>query len=176
MPLNEIEKLTETYAKARSRVADLLAALEAEQLALVRRELPGIRKAVAATADHHAALRSAIEAEPELFEKPRSYTFSGVKVGRQTQRGKVKIDDEQKTIERIRRQLPEEQAVLLVTVRESVHKPSVADLKAADLKRLGIRIEGDTENTVIKPQDSDVDKAVNALLKQFENITSEEAA
>ncbi len=59
-------------------------------------------------------------------------------------------------------------------MRESVDLNAVSDLTGADLKRLGIRIEADTEAVVIKPTDSEVDKLVEALLADAERI--EEAA
>lgn len=172
--LKDIEELAERYAAERRDLTEIVSALEEHIAQLKRRYLPAIRAAVATTADAHDRLQASIQASPELFIKPRTRTLSGVKVGYTKQRGKVVIDDEEKTIERIHKFLPEEQAELLINTKESVSKTAVYDLTAADLKRLGIRIEADTDAIVIRPVDGEVDKLVDALLRDAERI--EEAA
>ena len=81
----------------------------------------------------------------------------------------VTFADEAATINRIRQQLPTAQAELLIKRTEKVHKPGVYDLTAADLKRLGITIDADSDEVVIKPIDGEIDKLVDALLKAYSN-------
>jgi len=161
-----IQHLTETYATARDELADIVAALQAEIDAAKAEALPGIRVAALRVAHAYRELH-AVLARPDsavLFNKPRTYTYYGTKIGLQKQKGKVEIDDEEKVIKRIREQLPKEQAELLIRVTESVHKPAVYDLVTSDLKRLGIRVADDEDVPVIKSVDSDVDKMVKAFL------------
>jgi len=176
MDLYEIEELTAQYSEARGKLAELVGVLQAEIEDAKRRRIAAIKRAVAVTADKHAALHAAVDGSRELFGKPRTRTFHGVKVGLQKQRGQVVIDDEERTIARARAQLPADQVELLVRVRESVHKPAVYDLVASDLKRLGIKIEDDVDAVIIKPTDGEVEKLVNALLKDAERIEEEQAA
>lgn len=173
--LAHIESLTAQYAAARGELSDLLTRHRAEVDAVTHRLLPAIRHAVARANDLGARLKADVQAAPALFDKPRTRTFSGVRVGYMKQRGKVEIDDEAKTIGLIRKLLPAEQAELLISTKESVHKPSVADLTATDLKRLGIRVTEDTDEVVIKPTDSNVDKLVAALLKDTETLEADAA-
>jgi hypothetical protein len=175
MNISEIESLTRAYAEARGKLSDLVGALQAEIEGAKRRRIAAIRRAVGAAAESHAALRSALDAAPGLFAKPKTVTFAGVRVGYIKQRGQVVMDDEEAVIRRIREQLPTDQAALLIRVRESVHKPSVYDLTAGDLKRLGIRVEDDEDVVVIKPVDGEVDKLVDAMLRDAEHITEEAA-
>jgi hypothetical protein len=170
MNLAQIEALTRAYAAERETLTQYVEAMREIIAQAQRQHLPKIRKAIGRTGEAHAALAAAIEAAQELFERPRTRTFAGVKVGWQKQKGKVVIADEAATIRRIRELLPKDQAELLVRQTESVHKPGVYDLIAADLKRLGIRIEDDTDAIVIKPVDSDIDKLVAALLKDTEQL------
>lgn len=170
MNMQEIESLTKTYAEARAYLTGVVAELQAELERVKHPVLPVIRGAVNDVSKAHDALKTALEISPELFDKPRTRTFHTVKVGYRKQAGKVEIPDEGKTIQRIETLLPEEQAELLIKTTKSVHKPSVSDLTAADLKRLGIRITDDTDEVVIKPVASDVDKLVNALLAEIENM------
>lgn len=166
--MTEIEQLTRDYSEARAYLTGVVTALQTELERLKPPALPLIRKAVGDTGEAHGRLHAAVEASPELFTKPKTITIAGIRVGYMKQKGKVVIEDEEKTIARIRKLLPEDQAVLLINVKESVHKPSVYDLVAADLKRLGISITDDEDAVVIKPVDGEVDKLVNALLAEAE--------
>jgi len=170
MTLSEIEALTKSYSEARAYLTGIITELQAELERVKHPVLPVIRDAVGDVAAAHDALKAALEEAPELFERPKTRTFHRVKVGYRKQAGKVTMADEAKTISLIRKQLPKNQAELLIRVRESVHKPAVYDLTAADLKRLGISIADDTDEVVIKPVDNDVDKLVNALLAEIEKM------
>ena len=170
--MQEIEHLTQQYAAAYEALAGAVMAHEEEKLSLVRRNLPRIRKLVQTEKERKSALAAAIEASPEQFVKPRTVTLHGVRLGFVKAKGRIKWDDEAQVIARIRRLLPEEQAELLVKVTESVAKAGVYDLAAGDLKRLGIRIEGNGDAVLIKPVAGEVAKLIEALLKE----TPEEVA
>ena len=64
----------------------------------------------------------------------------------------------------IRRYLPEQADTLIRTVEEP-HKPALALLSVADLRRVGCTVVETGEAVVIKAVDSEVDKMVDALLK-----------
>jgi len=170
MTMNDIEKLTRAFSARRDYLAAKVAELEAELAEVKRRRLAAIKRAVSDTADAQAQLRIALSSAPQLFDKPKTRVFSGVRVGYTKQRGQVVIEDEEAVIRRIRQQLPKDQADLLIRVRESVHKPAVYDLTAGDLKRLGIRVEDDEVTIMIKPVDGEVDRLVNALLREAEQV------
>lgn len=167
--MTTIEQQTHAYAEARATLKGRVQALQMQIDRLRNEHINGIRAAVRQCADTHGSLKASLDEAAHLFEKPKTRTFAGVKVGFVKQRGKVEIADEEKTVKRIRALLPEEQAELLIRVRESVHKPAVYDLTAGDLKRLGIAITDDEEVLVIKPVDTEVDKLVDALLAGIED-------
>lgn len=173
--MTEIEQLTRDYAEARAYLSGVVSRLQEELERIKHPALPLIREAVGKTSEAHGKLYAAVEAAPELFNKPKTITIAGIRVGYMKQRGQVVIEDEAAVIARIRKLLPAEQAELLIRVRESVHKPGVYDLTAGDLKRLGISISADEEAVVIKPVDSEVDKLVNALLAEAENVAEKAA-
>lgn len=174
--MNEIEEKTRRYADARDLLAARVQLLHEEIEAARRKAMPAIRKALAAAAEAHDQLHAAVDAAPGLFQRPKTITFAGIRVGFTKQRGKVVIEDEEAVIARIRKLLPEEQAELLIRRREAVHKPAVYDLTAGDLKRLGITVTDDEDAVVIKPVDSEVDKLVAALLAEAEQVETEAAA
>ncbi|MDH5785354.1 MAG: hypothetical protein OEZ16_07065 [Chromatiales bacterium] len=166
--MTDIEKLTRDYADARAFLAGVVTELQAELERVKHPVLPVIRKAVGDVGETHAKLKAALEDSPMLFTKPKTQTIKGVRVGYMKQKGKVVIDDEEAVIARIRKLLPEAQQELMINVKESVYKPSVADLTVTDLKRLGITLTDDEDVVMIKPVDTEVDKLVNALLKEVE--------
>lgn len=126
------------------------------------------RARATAAADRKEELLAAIRSAPELFGRPRTRAHAGVKFGYQKRRGQVVIPAESATIRRIRDLLPAEQAELLIRVRESVHKPAVYDLTAADLKRLGIEIGNDADEVIAKIAGEDIERMVDALLRDEE--------
>ena len=176
MTLNDIDALAQAYRAERDKLANAVQVLESEVQALKRRELPAIKRSLAGTAEAYDRLKAAIEAAPELFAKPRTRVLHGIRVGFTKQKGSVSFDDEAAVIARIRKLLPEDQAELLIRVRENVAKAAVYDLSAADLKRLGITVSDAGDALVIKPVDGEVDRLVNALLKETQSLEETDAA
>lgn len=167
--MKTVELHAAAFAEARAILAERVQAMQDAMLLVQREHIAGIRQAVTAALGDQDRLKAEIEACKPLFDQPRTRVFSGIKVGYRKQPGQIVIDDEEKTIALIRKLLPEDQAALLIVVKESVHKPSVADLTAADQKRLAIRVEADTDAVVIQPAEK-IDKIVAALLKDAEGI------
>lgn len=170
MSIEDIEKKAGDYAADRAHLAEIVGRMNTEIEKIKAKYLPPIRDAVRHVAERHDALRAAIEAAPELFEKPKTRVLMGVKVGYRKQKGSVTFADEAAVIERIKKLLPADQAALLIRVRESLDKNACYDLTVPDLKRLGIGVERDEDLPVIKPADSEVDKLVDALLREAEKI------
>lgn len=161
---NEIDTLALGYSTTVEALAGTRGAYEEEAQALRKKYLPRLRKLAETAKERRAALSAAIGDSPALFVKPRTVIFHGLKLGYQKSKGTIEWDSEAAVIARIRKLLPEDQAELLIRVKESVHKPGVYDLTAGDLKRLGIRIEGDGDEVVIKAALGDLDKWLEALL------------
>ena len=176
MSMQQIETLTAAYAAERDALAALVTDMNDAIEQVKRARLAAIKESVQKARQAQDELHAAIEAAPELFDKPRTRTLHGVKIGITKQRGSVEFDDEAKVIQRIRAQLPKDQAELLIRVRESVHKPAVYDLAVSDLKRLGIRVTADSDAVVIKSVDGEVEKLVSALLAEAAQEAMERAA
>lgn len=162
--LDEIEELTTRYAIAHDLVRDIVHEIEARIARIKYESSARLHDAVKAMAVRYGELYTALDGSKTQFEVKKTRTFSGVKVGYQKQPGRLEIRDEENTIALIRETVPAAQAELLIRARESVDKKACADLTAADLKRLGIRITDDTDVIVIKPTDGEIDKLVAALL------------
>lgn len=169
----QIEGLTKTYADAHGALADVLSEAEAEVVAARRRHMRRIKNAAEKKAQAHEALSAAIAAAPALFEKPRSRLFHGVRVGLQKGKGELKFDDAAQVVKLIRKHFPE-QFDVLVKIEERPLKTPLAQLAAADLKKLGITVENTGPQVLIKVADTDLDKLLAAMLDGAEEV--EEAA
>lgn len=162
--LNEIETRAKTHALAREKLGEIVSALHEGIEALKRTQMPRLKAAVNRAAESEAALRALIEESPELFEKPRTVVFHGIKLGYQKAKGVIEWDDPDRVVQLIKRHFPD-LADELIATSEKPARAALNNLSAADLKKLGITVTGDTDAVLIKPADSEVDKVVNALLK-----------
>lgn len=173
--MNYIDSITKEYAAARKVLSVRVQDLEDEIAQLKRRHLPGIKKAVEVAKTYQARLAAAIEESPELFVKPRTVVFYGIKVGLEKGKGKIEIEDSDQVVKLIEKHFPDQADVLIKTSKKPVKK-ALAQLTVAELKKLGITVEETGDQIVIKPTDSEVDKLVSALLDEEVDEAKEEAA
>ena len=171
--LADIETLTKTFADEHSGLAGIVDKLTQELEAIKRKHLQPLRGAVARTAKARLTLHTAIAGSPALFEKPRTQIFHGVKVGLQKGKGGIEFADEDKTLALIRKNFGENAIAYIRTV-ETPDKKMLADLPAAELKKIGATVIDTGDVVVIKPTDSEIEKTVAALLKDA--VESEVAA
>lgn len=164
--LGTIEKATTIYASSRQNLHEEVAALNAEIAAIKQKHMPRIKRLLADAADDYARLSAQLNAAPHLFDKPKTQTFSGIKVGFRKGAGGIDWDDDAVVCARIRKHFPRAQAELLIKTIEKPIAKALADLDVADLKKIGCTVEATGDVVVIKPTDSEVDKIVNALLKE----------
>lgn len=87
-----------------------------------------------------------------------------MKVGYQKGKGTISFEDADSVVARIKKHLPD-QADVLIKLKETPVKDALAQLSAADLKKIGVTVSEAGDQVVIKPVDSEVDKMVDALLK-----------
>lgn len=162
--IDTITRRAEAYATVRALLAEKVSALHDGIAALRKDHIPGIKRAVAKAAEAEAALRELVELHPDLFLRPKTQIFSGVKVGFVKGKGSISFEDADAVVARIKKVLPD-QADLLINTAETPNKAALAQLPVADLKRIGCSVTEAGDLVVVKPVDSDVDKLVTALLK-----------
>ncbi|QPF74206.1 hypothetical protein G8A07_15630 [Roseateles sp. DAIF2] len=172
--LDAIAKRSDLYASSRQLLSERVAALNEGIAALRRDHIPGIKRALAKAAQAEAELRELVEANPDCFTKPKTRVLNGVKVGFQKGKGVISFADPAAVVARIKRHLPD-QVEILVNVKESPVKDALAQLDGADLKKLGVTISAAGDQVVVKPVDSEVDKMVDALLKDATETEREDA-
>ena len=159
-----IERHAKAFADRHARLRDLVVALEEARDALMKNELPKIRRALAAAAEAEGQLKALVGDSADLFVKPKSLIFHGIKVGFAKGKGKIDWDDPDQVVRLIKKHFPE-QADLLIITTEKPAKDALAGLTVGELKKVGVTVEGTGDVSFCRPVDSAVDKLVKALLK-----------
>lgn len=170
--LSDIETRAKRYAEAREKLAAIITELNAGIEAQKRAAMPELKRAIARASEHHDQLKALIEAAPELFVRPKSVVFHGIKLGYQKGKGKIEWADADQVVRLIKKHYPKRADVLIIST-EKPAKDALNNLTAAELKKIGISVIEGGDAVFIKPTDSAVDKMVDALLKA---ATEEEAA
>jgi hypothetical protein len=161
--LGAIDAATRGYADALARLEAAMAELEAEARTLKRRHLARIKRAAELAANAKGKLHGELEARPELFVRPRTLVLHGVKVGWQKSPDTVEVSG--RTPELIRLHMPERASALL-KVTETPIKDALRELDAGELKRVAARVVEGEDAVVIKPAGGEVEKLVDALLRE----------
>jgi hypothetical protein len=103
---------------------------------------------------------------PELFERPRTMTLHGIRLGYAKGKGKITWEDDAKVVAAIRRTFARDTSDRLIAITERPVKDALASLPAAELRRLGVQVEEAGDYVFIKASDSEVDKLVAQILKE----------
>ena len=151
--LAEIEILAKQLADARFNLKEGLDELESKMAAIKKEFMPAIRRAVEKAAQRHEVLRAAIEEEPGLFQKPKTFIFHGIRLGYQKSRGEIIWENTDQVIRLIKKNFPD-QAETLIKITETPIKTALAQLSVADLKKIGVTVIETSDEVFIKPTDS----------------------
>ncbi|MBC8009940.1 MAG: hypothetical protein H7067_07575 [Burkholderiales bacterium] len=170
-----LDALAKNYAARRARVATLVARMDDEIRAIHRRHRADLTEALGTAEGALSALHVEIEAHPELFERPRTWTLHGIKLGFKKGSGRVEFEDSDRVIERLKKRFGDlsPQVEACVEVVEKLNLDALRDLDGKDLAALGVSIEGSGDVVYIKSADTAVDKLVKQLLKEGERATEE---
>jgi hypothetical protein len=168
--LSDVQRRASALSQSRDHLSGLFATLEAGIAIVKKGSLPEIQKLARVIAKQHTELQQLITANPALFEKPRTIVVDGLKVGMQKKPGKLEWDSDTALVTRIKKAveanaLTIEQQDLLINTTEKPVAKALEKLDGKLLKRLGVTISSDTDEVLIKSVDSDVEKAVNAVIK-----------
>lgn len=160
-----IETAAKKHADHRDDLKRLVQLLEDQVEAIKRAALPDIKRAVARAGNSQMELRAIIAQVPGLFVRPRTVIFHGIKCGWEKGKGRIVFQDGDRVCELVKKHFPEMADALIIT-KEAPNKKAIAELPAADLKRLGITIEDTGDQVVVRAVDSDIDKIVTSLLAE----------
>lgn len=161
--LADIERAAKPYADSREGLGTCLTNLNEEIAEVKKRHLPYIKRALNRTAEKHSELVALVQAAPDLFVKPRTVIFHGIKLGYQKGKGGIGFDSAERVVELIQKHLADQADVLIKTTKKPVKK-ALAQLEVAQLKKIGCTVLSTGDAVFIGAVDSEVDKMVDALL------------
>ena len=164
LKLADIEVFANEYAKKRQCVVELAETMRREMEDVKRKHITELKIRVAAAAEKKHLLNNALEANKELFEKPRTQVFNGIKVGFQKQSGSIEWTDAGKVVELIKKNFPEAADTMLITETKPIKK-TLEQLSGKELQSIGCTLENTGDKLLIKPVDANVDKLVEDLLR-----------
>ena len=138
--LQDIQKRATALSECRDRLSTLFLTLQGNLDTVKNGSMAEIKRVARQVAREHNELVAAINAHPELFEKPRTYVVEGIKFGMQASQGSLEWADDDKVCERIAAlaaagDIPADQVELLVTVTK---KPGENAVDVAGAVRLMI--------------------------------------
>ena len=161
--MEDIVALARAFAAARAATEALAEDIKALQRKALRSRLRALRNRISEQAASEEALRAAIRARPDLFVSPRTISVDGIKFGLRKQPGAVAVGDEAQAIRRLRERFPS-RAEALIRVRETLDRPALRKLPAAELAQIGVTMEKATDEVTIAAASGDLDRVVAALL------------
>jgi hypothetical protein len=87
-------------------------------------------------------------------------------------KGKITWADDDQVVKLIKKHLPDQADILIKTTEKPI-RDTLQGLTAAELKRIGVTVDETGDVVVIKSTDSEIDKFVEALLKDEETEIEE---
>lgn len=171
--MTEIEAKAKVFSEARASLTAVCGVFKRDLEAVKAKHLQYLKASVAIAVSKHAELTAAIKESPDLFVKPRSVVLNGVKLGFQKGKGKMTIEDEDKTVALIEKHFPD-QAEVLISIVKKPAKSALELLSAADLKKVGVVVSGTGDVVFAKDTAAEVDKLVAAFLKDDVDQDAEE--
>ncbi len=150
---------SEARKELKAEIDDLQHVIETAK----RQRMKRLRELVAEAKAKKAELKAEIEAAPEVFKRPKTRVLHQIKVGFAKGRQSLPIADPDGVVKQVRK-LFKDRFNALVKVTEAPNKTALIRLPAKDLTRLGLKVREGKNETVVAPEDSEVDKIVTALL------------
>jgi hypothetical protein len=170
----EIESAAKRFSEARAALAQCCTALQEELNAVRAKRLQELKAAVAEARARHGEAAALVASSPDLFKRPRSVIFHGVKLGFGKAKGKLSIPDAKRTLALIKKFFSDRADVLIKTEEKPVKK-ALERLPAADLKKLAIEVTADGDVVFVTDTAAEVDKLVEAFLQDGSKTTDEES-
>ncbi|MBP6636048.1 MAG: hypothetical protein KA179_00075 [Sulfuritalea sp.] len=166
--INDIEAAANRLARALDTLNAHKAVLERDIQIRIAGHLPVIIGLTQQAAEAHDALAGLLQGAPDLFDNPRSVAFHGIQLGYRKGKGELRIDDPERTMQRIRTLFPD-QADTLIGAKYFPVKNAIAQLPAADLRKIGAELVATGDAPFIKPAPTVAGKLVDALIKGIEH-------
>jgi hypothetical protein len=173
MDMAGIERKTRDFEKVKRDLDDLVSEVQGEAETLKRKYFTRLRTLMNAVTAKHADLFRAIQENPELFDKPRTQIFEGIRIGMKKGKGKLLIEDPDLTMKLIKKHFEELAGVLIRTVEEPCTS-AIRKLSETEMKKISVEMIGKDDTVVIEAVDNAIQKVLSSLIKvQVEEMNEE---
>lgn len=166
--IEQLEKQTKAFALSNDDLTDIKREMSSEFEAIRAKYIKKIKAAVEKTIQEKTLLSELIDNGKELFVKPKTMTMNSIKIGFQKSKDKIECDDELRTIEIIEKEYTEEEVIDLIKTEKKILKDGIIKLADNEIKKIRCRKVNGQDTVLIKTIDNEVDKFVNALMKESE--------
>jgi hypothetical protein len=165
MSLLEVENQTKKYADLYSGLTDLLTDMDKEVKWVQDKYRVKIKEEITKLKSTGENLKSLLEENKGSFEKPKTQIFFNIRVGFMKGKGKKEFNNA-KTVELIKKYLSDKKDSL-IKIEETVISKALDTLTAIELKKVGVHIEDAQDEIVIRPVDTEIQKAVNKIISEI---------
>lgn len=163
--LNELESAAKEYSSSCRILRNLKECLDNELEKIKLKYTEQFAEASKNAGEAYQMLFTLVSASEELFQDKKSMSISGVKFGYQKKKGKIEIDNEEFTINKLQELFPDN-ADMYLSKKISVSKKALDNLAAADLKKIGVNIIQDSSEPFVKLTDDEIQKLLDAIIKE----------
>ena len=162
-----IKRLVARFATAR----DLAAGTNRQIQIALDSGVPQVRRAARHLASIRSELITALESSRDLFEKPRTRTIEGVKIGFRRGKAAYRWDSDDTLIARIKKHLPPEVAHVLIRKVEKPVATAIAGLTPTELKAIGVTCTEPSDDPFVTV-DRESLQAIETLVGPIDDLLS----
>ena len=163
--LNELEKATKDYSITSRALRKIKESLDEEIEKVRLKYTDQFSEAAKNAGEAYQMLFTLVSDSAELFQDKKSMSINGVKFGYQKKKGKIEIDNEEFTINKLQELFPDN-ADMYLSKKISVSKKALDNLAAADLKKIGVNVIQDSSEPYVKLTDDEIQKMLDAIIKE----------
>lgn len=168
--LTDIESAAREFSIKSKKLRNFHEELNNEIDTVKSKHIENIKQASIEAGESYQMLLTLVGDAPDLFKDKKSMTVSGVKFGYQKKKGKLDIINEDNTINKIK-ELYGDNSSLYINTKLSVIKKALDSIPASDLKKLGVNIIQDTDTAFVKLTDDEVQKLIEAMVKESAKVS-----
>lgn len=163
--LKDLETAAKEFSIKSRVLRNIKESLDAEIDEVKSKYIEELKKASSEAGESYQMLLTLVESSEELFSDKKSMSINNVKFGYRKKTGKIEIDNEEFTINKLQELFPEN-ADMYLSKKISISKKALDSLTAAELKKIGVNVIQDSSEAFVKLTDDEVQKLIDALVKE----------
>ena len=160
----EIVGLGQEYSVSRRNLAALVLEIREEQRAVLWARWDDLQRLRTETQTACDMLRDAVERNPDLFERPRTWAVDDVRIGYRKKPGKLEWANDAAVVGKIMQRHPDREDLLRTKV--TPNRSALKNLSGRELAALGVTVTDDQDVLVVETAKDDLEKLLQVLLDE----------